>query len=236
MHWIFTPDEFAHVWRETDIDRPPYPLRILESPRTEHAAEVMRAALAQKFPPGADPDLTACLRIMADPHTRFLAVGQGSDPRAELRLLACVVFDRAVLAVQGRSTRVGQAGAVRISIGHAAKLGAGIASVLPKAPAGREPARAASTGAIYDTEAVRPAPEVARIRRLLLSRHVSSGHIRIEPRLDRPQPPPPVHYTWMDVEGDGRYLLKADEAVRVVPASVEQVAGQLQKWVPSRAG
>lgn len=236
MHWIFTPDEFAHVWRETDVDRPPYPLRILESPRSEHAAEAMRAALTQRFPPGTDPDLTACLRILADPHTRFLAVGHGADPRAELRLLACVVFDRAVLAVQGRSARIGHAGSVRISIGHAAKLGAGIASVLPKVPPGHEPARAASTSAVYDTEAVRPAQEVARIRRLLLAKHASSGHIRIEPRLDRPQPPPAVHYTWMDVEGDGRYLVKADQTVRVVPASAEQVAGQLQKWVPSRTG
>jgi len=236
VHWIFTPDEFAHVWRETDRDRPPYPLRILESPRTEHAAETLRASLAHRFPPGADPDLTACLRILAEPHTRFLAVGHGAEPRSELRLLACVVYDRAVLAVQGRPARVGQAGPVRISIGHAAKLGAGIAAVLPKTPAGREPARAASTTAVYDTEAVRPAPEVARIRRLLLAKHTSTGHIRIEPRLDRQQPPAPVHYTWVDVEGDGRYLVKADETVRVVPASIEQMAGQLQKWVPARTG
>src|SRR5690606_117823 len=150
-----------------------YPLRILESPRTEHAAEALRATLAQRFPPGADPDLTACLRILAEPHTRFLVVGHGSDPRAELRLLACVVYDRAVLAVQGRPARLGEAGSVRISIGHAAKLGASIAHLLPKAPAGREPSRAAATTAVYDTEAVRPAPDVARIRRLLLSKHMS---------------------------------------------------------------
>ncbi|SLJ83082.1 Uncharacterised protein [Mycobacteroides abscessus subsp. abscessus] len=35
---------------------------------------------------------------------------------------------------------------------------------------------------------------------------------------------------------DGRYLVKADDTVRVVPASAEQLAAQLQKRVPAQAG
>ncbi|MBF6231592.1 ESX secretion-associated protein EspG [Nocardia farcinica] len=236
MHWIFTPDEFVHVWRETDVDRPPYPLRLLESPRTEQEAEVLRGRIAERFPPGADPDLTACLRILAHPHTRVVAVGTGAHQGEELRLLGCTVFDRAVLVRQDPPATPGAAGSVRVSIGHAGKLGARIASLLPKAPPGREPARAAPTAEVYDTEAVRPAPAVARIRRLLLAPHTGEGHIRIEPRLDRPQPPAPIHYTWFDVADDGRYLVKADDTVRVVPASAEQLAAQLQKRVPAQAG
>ncbi|MFE3445472.1 ESX secretion-associated protein EspG [Nocardia sp. NPDC059180] len=234
MSWTFTPDEFAHIWRDTGQDRHPYPLRILETPRTEHEAEALRAELAARLPRGTDPDLSACLRILAAPHTRIVAVGGGHSAGSEIRLLAAAVFDRAVLAVQepGRTPDFG--GQVRISIGHSAKLGARIAALLPKTPAGREPARAAAADAIRDDEVVIATARAALpIRRLLLKPHTAEGHIRIEPRLDRPTPPPPVHYTWIDVEGDGRYLIKAGDTVHIVPAGAEQLAAQLQKRVPS---
>ncbi|VFB01915.1 ESX secretion-associated protein EspG [Nocardia cyriacigeorgica] len=234
MSWTFTPDEFAHIWRETDQDRHPYPLRILETPRTEREADALRAELAARLPLGADPDLSACLRILAAPHTRIVAVGGGHTAGSEIRLLAAAVFDRGVLAVQepGRTPDFG--GRVRISIGHSAKLGARIAALLPKTPAGREPARAAAIEAIRDDEVVIATERAALpIRRLLLRPHTAEGHIRIEARLDRPTPPAPVHYTWIDVEGDGRYLIKAGDTVHIVPANSEQLAAQLQKRVPA---
>ncbi|WP_054813536.1 ESX secretion-associated protein EspG [Nocardia arizonensis] len=235
MGWTFTPDEFAHVWRETEVDRHPYPLRILETPRTEDAAEKLRAALAERLPRGGDPDLTACLRILAEPHTRVVAIGGAHEPGSEIRLLACTVFDRAVLAVQEPGTRPDFGGTVRISIGHSAKLGARVAALLPKAPAGRYPARTADAETVRDSETVARVPAAAPIRKLLLKPHTAEGHIRIEPRLDRSEPTPPIHYTWIDVAGDGRYLIKAGDMVHVVPASVEQIGVQLQKRIPAQA-
>ncbi|MET7767325.1 ESX secretion-associated protein EspG [Nocardia sp. NPDC005366] len=235
MGWTFTPDEFAHVWRETEVDRHPYPLRVLETPRTEDAAEKLRIRLAERLPRGGDPDLTACLRILAVPQTRIVAIGGAHTPGSEIRLLACVVFDRAVLAVQEPGVRPDFGGAVRISIGHSNKLGARVAALLPKAPAGRQPARTAATAAVRDSEAVTPHPSVTPIRRLLLKPHTAEGHIRIEPRLDRPEPAPPIHYTWIDVAGDGRYLIKAGDMVHIVPASPEQIGAQLQKRIPAQA-
>ncbi|NUP28766.1 MAG: ESX secretion-associated protein EspG [Nocardia sp.] len=231
MSWSLTPDEFAHVWRRADLDRIPYPLRVLESPRTERDARLLRAELTRRFPP--DPDLEACLRILALPHTRVIAIGGPPEPGRELRILGCVVHDRAVLAVQapGRTREFG--GPVQLSIGHSGKLGARLAALLPKAPAGRHPARTASAAAVRDTETVIQEERAAPlIRKLLYAPHTADGHIRIEAHLDRPNPPPPLHYTWLDVENDGRYLLKADENVHMVPASAEQLAAHLQKRIP----
>ncbi|WP_327147947.1 ESX secretion-associated protein EspG [Nocardia sp. NBC_01329] len=231
MSWSLTPDEFAHVWRRADLDRIPYPLRVLESPRTESDARLLRAELAQRFP--ADPDLDACLRILALPHTRVIAIGGSPEPGREVRALGCVVHDRGVLAVQapGRTREFG--GPVQLSIGHSGKLGARLAALLPKAPAGRYPARSASAAAVRDTETVIQEERAAPlIRKLLYAPHTADGHIRIEAHLDRPNPPPPLHYTWLDVENDGRYLLKADENVHLVPASPEQLAAHLQKRIP----
>ncbi|MEV6322301.1 ESX secretion-associated protein EspG [Nocardia sp. NPDC051787] len=234
MDWTFTPDEFAHIWRETDLDRHPYPLRILETPRTEDEAEKLRIALAERLPLGRDPDLSACLRILAEPHTRIVAIGGAHRPGSELRLLAAAIYDRAVLAVQEPGSSPDFGGRVRVSIGHSSKLGQRIAALLPKTPPGKEPPRVASGEAVRDQETV-PARRSAapRIRKLLLDPHTAEGHIRIEPRLDRPAPPPPIHYTWIDVRNDGRYLIKAGDEVRITPASSEQIAAQLQKRIPA---
>ncbi|MGK8525314.1 ESX secretion-associated protein EspG [Nocardia asteroides] len=233
MEWTFTPDEFAHIWRETDLDRHPFPLRILETPRTEDEAERLREALTERLPFGSDPDLSACLRILAAPHTRIVAIGGTHQPGGELRLLAAAIYDRAVLAVQEPGTNPGYGGRVRISIGHSSKLGRRITALLPKTPPGREPARVASGEAVRDQETVPARQQAApRIRKLLLEPHTAEGHIRIEPRLDRPTPPPPIHYTWIDVRDDGRYLIKAGAEVRIAPASPEQIATQLQKRIP----
>ncbi len=236
MGWTFTPDEFAHIWRETEVDRHPYPLRILETPRTEAEADELRAQLDERLPPRSDPDLSACLRILVAPQTRIVAIGGGHGPSTEIRSVACAIYDRAVLAVQEPGSGPYFGGRVRLSIGLSAKLGARIAALLPATPAGHEPARAASAGAIRDDETVVVTQRaVPSIRRLLLKPHTAEGHIRIEGRLDQPSPQPPIHYTWIDVKGDGRYLIKAGDTVHIVPASAEQLATQLQKRIPAYA-
>ncbi|MFR9751585.1 ESX secretion-associated protein EspG [Nocardia sp. 004] len=233
MDWTFTPDEFAHIWCETGSDRLPFPLRVIATPGTENEAEQLRITLAERLPARSDPDLSACLRILAEPHTRIVVVGGTNQPGNELRLLAACVYDHAVLAVQRPGTTPDFGGHVDISIGHSAKLGKRIAALLPPAPPGTEPARVASDDAVRDEQAVAaPRSVAARIRRLLLAPHTAEGHIRIEMRLDRPAQPPPIHYTWIDVNDDGRYLIRAGGEVHITPASPEQIAVQLQKRIP----
>ena len=233
VSWSFTPDEFAHIWREADLDRYPFPLRILETSRTEAEAAALRRTLHARPDLDRDPDLSACLRILADPHTRVVVIGAHHELDHEIRVVGAAVYDRAVLAVQDPGTSPGFGGSVHLSIGRSAKLGARIAGQLPDATAGRAPARSAPAEAVRDDETVVAThPAAPRIRRLLLEPHTSEGHIRIEPRRDRETPPPPVHYTWIDVTGDGRYLIRADDEVHIAPAAAAQVAAQIQKRIP----
>ncbi len=233
VSWSFTPDEFAHIWRETELDRHPFPIRILESPRTEADAAALARTLLTALPPGEDPDLSACLRILARPHTRVVAIGGAHMPGSEIRALGATVYDHAVLAVQDSGPSQDFGGRVHISIGHSAKLGARIAALLPDTPAGHEPARFANTDAVRDEETVIASDPVApRIRRLLLKPHTAEGHIRIEPRLDRDKPPLPIYYTWFDVAGDGRYLVRAGDQVHLAPATTQQIGAHLQKRIP----
>ncbi|MBO0853446.1 MAG: ESX secretion-associated protein EspG [Nocardia sp.] len=232
MSWSFTPDEFAHIWRETDLDRYPFPLRVLETPGTEHEARSLRAQLEARMPLGQDADLTACLRILAAPRTRVALIGGPHTPGDEIRALGAVIYDHAVLAVQkpGRTPDFG--GRITISIGHTAKLGARIAALLPDCPAGRHPAHSARSAAVRDENEPRPGPAPHRIRRLLSKRHTAEGHIRIEAGLDQPTPAPTLYYTWIDVADDGRYLLRAGEEVYITPANRRQIAEHLHKRIP----
>ncbi|MFF2087102.1 ESX secretion-associated protein EspG [Nocardia sp. NPDC058176] len=230
MGWTFTADEFAHVWRESGQDRMPFPIRVLESPHTEDEAARLRAGLDERLPGGGDPDLAACLRIIAEPHARIVLVGGAHTPGSEIRLLACAVYDHAVIVRQSPGPRPDYGGSVSVSIGHSAGIGARIAACLPDTPPGREPAREAAAEAVRDEETVMAThPAVPRIQRLLRRPHTAEGHIRIEFGLDRTAPPAPVHYSWIDVAADGRYLLRAGETVHVVPASTGQLAAQLQR-------
>lgn len=232
MSWSFTPDEFAHIWRETGLDRHPFPLRILETPRTEDEASKLRSTLEARLPPGEDPDLSACLRILAAPHTRVIAIGGAHTPGTEIRAIGAAIYDHAVLAIQEPGRTLGFGGSIVLSIGHTAKLGARIAALLPDCPAGREPARSAPSDAVRD-EDLHPASQAApRIRRLLLKPHTAEGHIRIEGGLDRQRPPAPLYYTWIDVADDGRYLIKAGEDIHIVPASRQQIGTHLHKRIP----
>lgn len=230
MSWAFTPDEFAHIWRETDLDRHPFPLRILETPRTEDEAAALRKHLEARLPHHADPDLSSVLRILAAPHTRVVVIGGAHSPGSEIRALGAVIYDHAVLAIQDAGRTPSFGGGIRLSIGHTGKLGARIAALLPNCPAGREPARSAPAAAVRDEDCPRPAtPGTARIRHLLLEPHTAEGHIRIESGLDRTTPAAPVYYTWIDVATDGRYLIRAGDEVHVVPATRQQIATHLQK-------
>ena len=230
MSWAFTPDEFAHIWRETDLDRHPFPLRILETPRTEDDATALRKNLDTRLPLHADPDLSAVLRILAAPHTRVAVIGGAHTAGSEIRALGAVIYDHAVLATQDAGRTRGFGGDIRLSIGHTGKLGARIAALLPTCPPGREPARSAPAAAVRDEDCPRPAtPATARIRRLLLEPHTAEGHIRIESGLHRTTPAPPLYYTWIDVADDGRYLIRAGDDVHLVPAGRQQIATHLQK-------
>jgi len=66
----FTPDEFMHIWRETRSDRYPFPLRLIASVRWEDEFDQLTRELDRRRPLHANPDLSAALRVAADPLIR----------------------------------------------------------------------------------------------------------------------------------------------------------------------
>lgn len=236
--WRFDPDEFVHVWRETDLDVYPYPVRLLETPATQEQALLLRSKLAARLPLGADADLSVALRILAKPDTRIAVIGKASEPGAEIRMLAAVVMQRAVLLTQEPGSTPDFGATVHVSMGHAARLGQRLAARLPPIRAGREAWRHMSLAQLRNTNPrtlvgeLDTETEPGQILSLLERPRTGEGHIRIEPRLDREYPPAPANFSWIDVVGDGRYLIKPAPELYIGPGARETVAAQIQRWVP----
>jgi hypothetical protein len=153
-------------------------------------------------------------------------------------MLGCVVQQRAVLVVQEPGPAPDFGGTVHIAMGHAARLGARLAARLPTVRAGREPWRVAVTAALRDVNPRTPPgesdldTEVGQILNLLHRPRAGEGHVRVEPRLDRRYPQPPTEFTWIDVVGDGRYLIKPGVELHIGPGPVETIATQIQRLLP----
>ena len=227
MRWVFTPDEYAHVWRETGLDRYPAPLLVVETAQTADAARVNRAAAEARYPSRADPELSVALRITATPGTRVQILASA------VRIAGCVVNRSAAVTVQ-RPDRF------EVSlVGSGALASALVDAIAPNGP-GREPARATSYANLSGDAApavlidAAAAPVAGPMRTLLAAPRSGSGHIGVQRFLDHDVPQRPRHAGWIDVAGDGRYLVRRGADIEIVPASPAVLRAELDRMLGRR--
>jgi hypothetical protein len=237
VKWSFTPDEFAHIWRETDLDVYPYPVQIIETPRTANEAAVLRRSIEKRLPLKADPELSTALRIVADPEIRIAAIGgsEGDDAK-RIRILGSIESTRAVLVVQQPGITAAFGSVVRVSLFHTRYLAERVVGQLPTTARGNEPRRSAPMPDVRNNKVVITSdPKVksvpGQIRRLLSAPRTAEGHFRIETKLHDDYPSDPKHLTWVDIAKDGRYLIHTDGELKIAPVSTESVAAYLQKLI-----
>jgi hypothetical protein len=242
-NWRFDPDEFAHVWRETDVQALPYPVRLLETPTTAEQALSLRDRLTARLPARGDPDLSTALAIAARPQTKVVVIGATARHGTEIRILGAVVRRQAVLLVQEPGPTADFGGSVGMTMGHAARLGQLLAARLPSMRAGGEPWRSAPTQALRELEARaeqqdwhsdavhRETDDLGRILALLHRPRAGEGHVRVETTRGTRNPSRPIDFSWIDVVGDGRYLVRPGAELRIGPGTADTIATQIQRLV-----
>lgn len=206
MKWELTPDEFMHVWRETGTDRYPFPLRLIASVRWEDEFDRLTQQLAERLPLHADPDLSAALRVAANPETALALIGTRKRP---LRAYGAIDTDIGVTLVQRPGPTTDFGGNVILEIGPAARVPKVFTAVLGDVPPGRHPAVSEDLQHLRDThESWTGTKQTAAssIRRLLRAPRAGSGTLESLPGLRDSEPHPPKYLNWFDIEGDGRYL------------------------------
>ncbi len=232
MKWVLTPDEFAHVWAtETDLDRRPYPVNMLPESTARTESEYAALGLRCRYARNTDPDLTAALVLCTRPDATTITVSGQRTAGEQERILAfaAVVHRHAALLIARPE-------AVTVVVCHARGLGERLVAAIGSAPAGQSPSMRESQQAVLDVSADdRPGgdiaaprdPAAARFRRTLRAPVDSRGFITVTIAPDNPMSPPTRHRTWLDISGDGRYLLTTAAELVLTPVDDAEFAAQL---------
>lgn len=206
MTWEFTPDEFMHVWTETGQDRYPFPLQLLSSVRWDDEFERLQSDLRDRLRLGADPDLSAALRVAATPESTLALTGTRKRP---LRAFGAVASGIGVTVVQRPGPTAEFGGNVVVEVGTPAIVAKVFAAVLGNVPGGQRPALVESIDRVrLSLESWTGSQETTtdRMRALLRAPRAGSGHVELRRALHTPRPQPAHYLSWFDVENDGRYL------------------------------
>ncbi|MBO0852855.1 MAG: ESX secretion-associated protein EspG [Nocardia sp.] len=237
MSWEFTPDEFLHVWQETDLDRLPFPLQLRSSLAWRSDYEKLCWDLRTRMPPGFDPRLSAALRAVAKPEMSLLLTGTRKQP---VRIFAGTSEGYGATLVQrpGRTEEFG--GNVVVEFGSPTVIPRVFASVLGKIPAGCHPALIESLDTIeLSLESWTGTKETTtdRMRKLLSQPRIGMGHIEVRCGLHDPRPHPPQYLSWFDVEHDGRYTYRQHYSdFRIDPASAESISAEITRMMRVQEG
>lgn len=208
MKWEFTPDEFMHVWKETGLDRYPFPLRLLASVRWEDEFDALARELRNRLPLGRDPDLSAMLRVAAHPETALALFGTRRRP---VRAYGAIVTTVGVTMVQRPGVDAEFGGNVIVQVGSPAIVANVFAAVLGDVPPGDVPAmververlRAVQQAQHIVNGAAERETAADRIVRLLAAPRAGFGHLQVSREESDPE-----HLSWIDVENDGRYFYR----------------------------
>ncbi|WP_278263287.1 ESX secretion-associated protein EspG [Nocardia sp. AG03] len=221
MNWHVTPDQFALAWARTDGDRVPYPLAVRASARDTAERAAQQPALDAWCARVLDADFSAALRVLADPEIRVEVCGRTTSP---VRMYGAVSADIAVLAVQEPGSADDRGGALHVQVGSTKRLAAQIFSRLPAQRPGALPRIGAPVAKVREdsrdmvTVPVSGPSDAARIRKLLQRPRTGIGQILVAAGRDKD---PSGVLSWIDVTGDGRYLVHTARQVDITPATAE---------------
>ncbi|WP_328390007.1 ESX secretion-associated protein EspG [Nocardia sp. NBC_00416] len=233
MEWVFTPDEFGHIWQaETGLDRRPHPIDL--APRGTVLTESARAALEleHRFPSNGDADLTGTLRFLARTDvTRVTVFGDefdGEQRRPDPILALAVAFGNWGAVIRAHAAEI------NVTACHARIVGKHLATALGPAPAGalpamREPREAVLCPPSQPWESDDAVARAQRLREILHRPIDARGFLTITVAPDDPMSPPPVHRTWLDFTGDGRYLLTAGSHLSLTPVGESDMAAAITR-------
>ena len=233
MRWVFTPDEFTHVWEsETSLDRRPYPINMMPAATVRTETEYAALRLPQRFANRADPDLAAALALCAREDATTITV---SGARATGRLSGGEPVEQRILAFAAVLDKhagilVADADKVSVQLCHAGELGSRLVRVIGTA-------RPGGLGAMREpqNEVLSPEPPVSegrngarRFRETLRKPVDCRGFITVTVAPEDPMSPPTRHCTWLDFTGDGRYLLTTSDDLVLTPVGDADFASRLR--------
>jgi hypothetical protein len=221
VRWRFTADEFTHLWAvETGNDRRPYPIDLAPRGTAVTESEQLALRLEERFPFNADAELTSTLRFLARSDVTTIAVF-GDRFTGGVRQLDPVLALGAAFGEWG-AVVAASPGTVTVVSCDAGSVVKHLLTAMGSRPAGslpqmREPRQAVlfpEPGRWQETDDSRRAKKL----RLALRRPIDArGYLTVTVLPEEAMSPPPIHRTWLDFTGDGRYLLAVGHDLTLAP-------------------
>ncbi|WP_227996438.1 ESX secretion-associated protein EspG [Nocardia australiensis] len=239
MSWTLTPDQFALAWARTDGDRIPYPLAVRLSARDSVERAAQLPTLEQWCDRTLDADLEAALRLLGSSTVLIEIFGRAPDASAVrlVRVLGASSGNISVVAAQRAGATPERGGDIRLFVGGAKSLSARMVSMLPENTPGTTPRLTAPQDRVKEdsrdlvTVPVSGPTVSARIRRMLSRPRAGIGQIVVSVRRANGELRPFGVLCWIDVAGDGRYVVRTGADVDIVPVTAELFAAQLSPMV-----
>lgn len=240
--WSLTSVDLAVLMERVGRDRVPFPFSWTTAARTAADLRAERRGSDARID---DPALLAAAGLLADtgPHLTVCGTGTASaDRHLRVRIRAALASPstpdgsaRAVVVVQRPALGSDHGGDVRILSVTPGSVGRVVAEALPTVTAGTMPLmRLARTSlltappsVLHDSVAV---DVRARVAAILDGPRTGLGEIVVGRATLADGPLEPVGgCRWLDVPGDGRYLLDVADIVAVRPATIDALAGAIDR-------
>ncbi|MFD3701964.1 ESX secretion-associated protein EspG [Nocardia sp. NPDC058658] len=239
MRWEFSPDEFLFAWNEIGSDRIPAPLVVVPSVNWRDEWDEIVGDLRERLLVRDDPDLSAVLRLAADPDTAVTVIGTRNS--APIRLYCGLTHESSVVLAQLPDSDEEFGGNVVVRTGSPASIAAWVSRFAGDQRAGVAPPMTESVAALTT-----PAQAVGldygevsltdRVHDLLAAARSGQGHVEVIRGRHRSEDGPVHRYlSWFDVVDDGRYAYRYQHGdLMVEPCSTARFEKAVSRMVGVR--
>ncbi|AII06612.1 ESX secretion-associated protein EspG [Rhodococcus opacus] len=233
-NWRLRPELFDALWAGTGQDRIPYPFRIVSAHPGLNAYVAEQNRIREAFAGAEHDEVRSALGVLAAPEVYVEISGSTAD-ETPIRIIGAQHRQWVVIASQlpGRAPQIG--GDAVVGAGAAGHLGAQLIGLIPQNAAGRrrfqrrdEQDTHFSRGILQEVNRVAPAP---RLESAVQKGYAGRGKIRVfrGPRFGSGRDVGVMH--WIDIAGDGRYVIGPHDPAAAHPAEPDQLVSSLDTLI-----
>jgi EspG family len=227
INWQFGAAQFGALWNGTGLDRYPFPFDIVSGFTWRDDAERFEQQVREAFAGPEHERLRAAVTVLANPEVH-VAVSGRTVANERIRVIAAQAQRYAAIAVQHPGPDDDTGGDIVLGFGSVGRLAGQIVGVLPANAGGNseftrrtDPSDDAPRGF---TTALAVSRRAAPLEQVLATGHAGDGTIRVwaGPRYGRQAQAGEVR--WIDIAGDGRYVIGPQDGSRAVPAGPQRLS------------
>lgn len=234
QNWRLRGEQFGALWHDTGQDRQPYPLALISSARTYNAFEFQQREIREAFAADDRQDVRLAVRILAEPEV-FVEISGQTYEKKPIRVIGAQLQRWCAIAVQEPGTTPAGGGDVILGSGIRQDLAALMIGQIPQNAAGKrtfarndEPEEDYFSQSILRSAGAAPAP--SKLEDAMRARFAGRGTIRAfqGPRHVRGEL---GTARWIDIAGDGRYVIGPRDMNAAVPADPQFLASAVASLI-----